>query len=63
MLRGCGIPVVENWSTEKRDSTVGMTSHGTVGVETFIVHDQGQCNKDDGNYDTIKLRSDCEIVC
>jgi hypothetical protein len=46
MLRGC-MSMVDNWSVEGRELTVGIRCHGKVGVETFMVNDQNQCNEDD----------------
>ena len=40
---------MENWSSEKRESTFGMEYHGKLGVEAFIVDDGEQCDKDDRN--------------
>lgn len=40
MLRGCGISIVERYSAEGKESTVGMRCHGSVGVEIFIANDE-----------------------
>lgn len=45
ILRGC-ISMVENCSAEGRESMVGMRCHGKVGVETFIVSDQGRYDEE-----------------
>ena len=45
IFRGCGIAIVENWSEESKESTVGMASHGKVEVVTFILDDQSQCER------------------
>ena len=45
IVRDCGSSMVESLSPNISESRVGMTCHGKVGVDTFIVLDQGECDE------------------